>query len=270
MFFFQVLIWYAQIQLLMLIMVNRVSLIMYNPVAERRLKVGVFLIITLLNMGVMLTWIPAQLQINQGFITAVGIYHWIEKSLFTIVDAALNCLFIYLVRTKLVNPGLTRYRHLYRFNVAMVIVSISLDVTVIGMVATGYPEIFVGFRALSAMLKLHIEMTIADFIAKIIKASRMEDNTGDMNFTPDSGPPDSDVRGTWHSSRQNTTSGSRLRSENMVPIEGARVHTRPSVASAGDRRESEATQLGRDSEQHGQRKWSWVKGATQSLKSSPS
>lgn len=266
-FFFQVLIWYTQIQLLMLIMVNRVSLIMYNPIAERRLKLGVLVIITLLNMGVMLAWIPAQLQINDGFIAANRIYHWIEKSIFTIVDASLNCLFIYLVRTKLVNPGLTRYRHLYRFNVAMVIVSISLDITVIGMVATGYPEIFVGFRALSAMLKLHIEITIADFIAKILKASRMEDNTGQINYTPDSGPLDSDIRHTWQSSRQNTTSESRPRSEQMTPIEGARVHTRPSVVGPADRRESEATQSGGESEHHAQKRWSWVKGVAQSLRS---
>lgn len=124
-------------------MANRVALIMYNPVAERRLKLCILIIITLLNIGVMLAWIPAQLQINDGFIAANRLYHWIEKSIFTVVDASLNCYFIYLVRTKLVNPGLTRYRHLFRFNVAMVIVSISMDITVIGMVATGYPEMSV-------------------------------------------------------------------------------------------------------------------------------
>ena len=121
-------------------MANRVSLIMYSPVNARRLKIAVFIIITLLNIGIMVAWVPAQLQINHGFEHAIEVYHYVEKSLFLVVDGSLNLFFIYLVRTKLINPGLKKYRHLFRFNIAMVIVSISLDITVIGLVSLGYPE----------------------------------------------------------------------------------------------------------------------------------
>lgn len=124
----------------MLILVNRISLIMYNPVNERRLKIAVIIIITLLNIGLMVIWIPTKLQINKEFADAMKIFDRIEKSLFLVVDGGLNILFIYLVRTKLVATGLTQYRHLFRFNVMVVIVSISLDIAVIGLLALPYPE----------------------------------------------------------------------------------------------------------------------------------
>lgn len=119
------------------------------------------------------------------------------------------------------------------------------------------------------MLKLHIEMTIADFIAKILKASRMSNHERDINYGPSSsgGPTTSGMNDTWQSSTQPTSSGTRSRSDHATPIEGARVHTRSTVVRNEDRRVSEATQVGRDSESHAQRRWSWVKVVSQSLKS---
>ncbi|KAM0277243.1 hypothetical protein ACHAQH_005964 [Verticillium albo-atrum] len=139
-FFGEVLIWAVQIQCLMQILVNRVSLIMFNPTNAFRLKIAVLASITILNVGVMVIWVPAQLEINKTFHTANEVWHRIEKSLFLVVDAALNFYFIYLVRSALIQPGLTKYKSIYRFNLAMVAISISLDIAVIGVVTLPHPE----------------------------------------------------------------------------------------------------------------------------------
>lgn len=131
----------SQIQTLMQIMVNRISLIMYNDRKAFRLKIAVLIIITILNIGVMVIWVPAQLGINRTFETANQVWHRIEKSIFLNVDAALNVYFIHLVRSELIQPGLTKYKSLYRFNLAMVAVSVALDVAVIGVVSVPDPEV---------------------------------------------------------------------------------------------------------------------------------
>jgi hypothetical protein len=56
-----------------------------------------------------------------------------EKSIFAVIDAGLNCYFIYLVRTKLIAAGLAKYESLFRFNVMMVCMSLCLDVGVLYM-----------------------------------------------------------------------------------------------------------------------------------------
>lgn len=121
-------------------MSNRVSLIMYSPVHAYWMKVTIVAIVTLINISIAIIWIPGALQISPGFIHALQQFDRVEKSLFTVIDAFLNILFIYLVRTKLVNPGLTRYKYLFYFNIAMVVVSVSLDITVVGMVSLRHPE----------------------------------------------------------------------------------------------------------------------------------
>lgn len=113
---------------------------MYSPVHAYWLKVIVTTLVTLLNTSIAILWIPRALQISPGFIRALKQLDRVEKSLFTVIDASLNVLFIYLVRTKLVNPGLARYMNLFYFNIVMVIVSISFDVAVVAMVSLRHPS----------------------------------------------------------------------------------------------------------------------------------
>ncbi|KAH6686216.1 hypothetical protein F5X68DRAFT_232380 [Plectosphaerella plurivora] len=170
-FFFQVIIWIAQTTTLILIIVNRVSLIMYSPVHAYWLKVAVTTIVTILNVSISILWIPGALQISRGYIRALKQLDRVEKSLFTVLDASLNILFIYLVRTKLVKSGLVRYMNLFYFNIAMVIVSVSLDVAVVAMVSVRQSSLVFQFRVMSLIVKLYIEMAIAGFIARIIRSS---------------------------------------------------------------------------------------------------
>lgn len=84
------------------------------------------------NISVYCIWIPARLQITPQYVTINFYWDRMEKVIFLLVDAGLNLYFIYLVRSKLIANGLAKYMPLYRFNLFMVGVSVSLDVILIG------------------------------------------------------------------------------------------------------------------------------------------
>lgn len=84
------------------------------------------------NISVYCIWIPARLQTTPQYVTINFYWDRMEKVIFLIVDAGLNLYFIYLVRSKLIANGLAKYMPLYRFNLFMVGVSVSLDIILIG------------------------------------------------------------------------------------------------------------------------------------------
>jgi len=118
-----------QTQLLVQIIINRLALLMVNRRKASRLKWGAFAILTFINITVGTVWIPNRLQISETWIRVDAIWDRIEKVIFLLVDASLNIYFIYLVRTRLISNGLTKYNTLFKINIGMVIVSISLDVS---------------------------------------------------------------------------------------------------------------------------------------------
>jgi len=61
--------------------------------------------------------------------------------IYLIVDALLNWYFIKVVRARLVRNGLERYRPLVRFNQRLIVLSISMDALIIGMMSL--PNTFV-------------------------------------------------------------------------------------------------------------------------------
>lgn len=113
----------------MQIIVNRIALLHVSPTIVRRLKWAIFVILALINVSVFCIWIPARLQISQTYIDINNVWDRIEKGIFAVIDLALNFYFVYLVRSSLISYGLTKYVVLYRFNLVMVIVSISMDVS---------------------------------------------------------------------------------------------------------------------------------------------
>ena len=94
-----------------------------------KIRWGVFAIILLLNISVFCIWIPARLQISATWIHINEIWDRCEKVIFAVVDAVLNGYFIYLVRTRLIDNGLTKYTPLYRVNLFMIFVSLTMDVS---------------------------------------------------------------------------------------------------------------------------------------------
>lgn len=115
----------------MQILTNRISLILYNPEKARKLKIYIFLAIGVINISVFIVWIPARLQISDKWIRVNDVWDRFEKVLFIAVDGGLNYYFMWLIKSKLVANGLTKYRLVYRFNLFMVFISLSLDVSII-------------------------------------------------------------------------------------------------------------------------------------------
>lgn len=114
----------------MQIIINRIALIMYDGRRVRTLKWTVAGLVGLINLSVFVIWMPARLQISPTWMALNSVWDRIEKGLLALIDLGLNLKFIHLVHTELIRHGLTKYRDLYRFNVTMIFISISLDVCV--------------------------------------------------------------------------------------------------------------------------------------------
>lgn len=113
----------------MQILANRLCLIMYDPVKQRRLKLGLLIVIGIINVSVFIIWVPARRQVSPTWIHLNNIWDRTEKAIFAVIDLALNTYFMWLVRSKLVACGLTQYNMLYKYNIVMVSVSMTLDVS---------------------------------------------------------------------------------------------------------------------------------------------
>jgi hypothetical protein len=94
-----------------------------------QLKWAVAIFVGLINISVFIVWIPARLQISPRWVSINNWWDRVEKTLFGLCDISLNLYFMYLVRAKLIANGLTKYNKLLRFNMVMVFISMSLDVS---------------------------------------------------------------------------------------------------------------------------------------------
>ncbi|KAK6826127.1 hypothetical protein PG987_013621 [Apiospora arundinis] len=160
-FFFILIAWIFQVQCIIQIIINRIALLMRDRKIVRRMQWGCAIGLGIINVSVFCIWIPARLQISSTFV---------HKCIFCLIDVALNVYFVYLVRSRLISNGLTKYNRLFKFNLFMIVVSMSLDVILIGVMSLGQGFIYVQFHPLVYMLKLHIELNMADLIGKIVKS----------------------------------------------------------------------------------------------------
>ena len=108
---------------------------MVDKKKARLLKWVLFLLISAVNISVFCIWIPAHMGVSPTFVTLNLIWERIEKAFFLIVDLGLNLYFLYLVRYRLVANGLTKYMRLFQFNAAIVFVSTSMDVLLLGLLS---------------------------------------------------------------------------------------------------------------------------------------
>ncbi|KAI1839684.1 hypothetical protein JX266_014106 [Neoarthrinium moseri] len=164
-------LWVIQIQCICGIIINRIALLMMDKRQACNIRWVVAVILGLVNISVFIIWIPARLQISPQYIAINEIWDRIEKVIFLLVDAGLNIYFIHLVRSRLIANGLTKYMPLFRYNMFMVAVSMSLDIILIGTMSIPNGLVYVQFHPLVYILKLHIEMNIADLIVKVVKAT---------------------------------------------------------------------------------------------------
>ncbi|RYP30630.1 hypothetical protein DL768_011192 [Monosporascus sp. mg162] len=176
-FFFAVaFFWALQIQFLLQIIINRISLLIVARGRRTLIKWTVAAIITLINISVFLIWIPARLHINETYIHLNVVWDRIEKVIFALVDFCLNIYFIHLVRTKLINNGLTKYFAIYKVNLVMVAISISLDVILVGLMSLPNTLVYLQFHSVAYMIKLIIEINMAELITKVVRATNPHSN----------------------------------------------------------------------------------------------
>ncbi|KAI3573990.1 hypothetical protein IWW34DRAFT_810187 [Fusarium oxysporum f. sp. albedinis] len=134
-----------------------------------RLKVGVAVLITAVNISVYTIWIPARLQISERYIWINEWWDRVEKAIYLIVDGALNYYFIRIVQRNLVLHGLTKYRSLVKFNMCIVGFSLSMDVLIISMMSLHNTFVYMQFHPFAYIVKLKIEMSMADLISKVAR-----------------------------------------------------------------------------------------------------
>ncbi|KAF5976833.1 glutathione s-transferase [Fusarium coicis] len=174
-FFFIIVFWSMQIQFTLQIIINRISLLLGNKTNINRVKWGVAVIASLINISGFCIWVPARLQISHLYEEINIVWDRTEKAIFLIVDLGLNLYFIYLVRSRLIACGLTKYTELFHFNVVMVFISVSLDCVLMGATFLPSPVVYVQFHQLVYLLKLYIEMNVASLLGHIVKSSREQD-----------------------------------------------------------------------------------------------
>ena len=117
------------------IIINRCSILLVDKRHAWRIKVGVAILITAINISVYCIWVPARLQINETYIHVNEWWDRCEKVIYLLVDAALNIYFIHIVQQNLVKLGLHRYTNLVRFNMFIIGFSLSMDILIIAMMS---------------------------------------------------------------------------------------------------------------------------------------
>ncbi|KAF2188409.1 hypothetical protein K469DRAFT_628039 [Zopfia rhizophila CBS 207.26] len=167
-FYFTILFWWCiQVQLLLQIIINRIRVIVPDRRRSKWIMIGTAVIVTLINISVFNIWIPARLQTSERYVFINEIWDRIEKVLYLIIDAMLNWYFLKTVKANLINNGLQKYNKLLRFNQRIIILSLLMDVMIIAAMSIPNSFVYIQFHPLAYLVKLNIEMTMANLIKRI-------------------------------------------------------------------------------------------------------
>ncbi|KAK7414849.1 hypothetical protein QQX98_006364 [Neonectria punicea] len=149
----------------------RCALLIHDQKFVWKVKYGVAALITAINISVYCIWIPARLQISQSYIHINEIWDRCEKVIYLLVDAALNILFIRIVKRNLVDLGLAKYDNLVKFNMFIICFSLAMDVLIVAMMSLKNTFVYMQIHPLAYIVKLNIEMSMASLIGKIARSS---------------------------------------------------------------------------------------------------
>ncbi|KAH7302936.1 hypothetical protein B0I35DRAFT_365810 [Stachybotrys elegans] len=174
--FASVILWTLQTQLALQIIANRLGLVMANKKRAKYLKLSLLGVVGIINIAVACIWIPARLTQSKKLLHINAIWDRTEKVLYLLMDLGLNSAFLHIVRRELIARGLTKYKLLFNFNACVVVISLSMDILIIAMMSSPNPFLYAIFHPVAYSVKLIIEMTMADLIAKIVR-SRHELNS---------------------------------------------------------------------------------------------
>ncbi|OJJ59209.1 hypothetical protein ASPSYDRAFT_45639 [Aspergillus sydowii CBS 593.65] len=160
-------LWALQVQFLLQIIINRCALLLLDQKKATCLKAAVATLITAVNISVYTIWIPARLQLSEEYIWINERWDRCEKVIYLLVDGSLNFYFIHIVRSNLVSAGLIKYKTLIYFNMSIIGISLGMDVLIISMMSLQNTFVYMQFHPLAYMVKLNIELSMADLIGRI-------------------------------------------------------------------------------------------------------
>ncbi|KAH7169946.1 hypothetical protein EDB81DRAFT_150034 [Dactylonectria macrodidyma] len=176
--FFILFLWVFEVQLLMQIIVNRIAIIAEHQSTIFKLKWGTAFIITCINIAVFCIWIPAHtVPPASALIVEVNKY-WdrMSKVLILLVDAGLNWYFLHTVKKRLIEQHqLKKYEPLVGFNAKLMIVSIGMDAMLIGLMSLPNQIVYIQFHPVAYMVKLNIEMSMAQLITRLARGHADDD-----------------------------------------------------------------------------------------------
>ncbi|KAH8657287.1 hypothetical protein BGZ61DRAFT_500097 [Ilyonectria robusta] len=136
-----------RVQFLLQIIINRYAILLTDPITAYRLQVGAAVLITAVNIS----------------------WDCVEKAIYLLVDGALNFYFIRVIQQNLVANSLTKYKSLVKFNICIVGFSLSMDMLIISIMSLHNTFVYMQFHPFAYIVKLKIEMSMADLIEKIAR-----------------------------------------------------------------------------------------------------
>ncbi|KAI1498237.1 hypothetical protein F5X99DRAFT_432202 [Biscogniauxia marginata] len=147
-------------------------ILVFWPTNDPTSEWGTAIIITIINIAVFCIFIPSHLvpPVNNTYVRINEIWDRMSKFLICIVDGGLNWYFLRGVKQRLLKQhGLMKYKPLVSFTARLMVVSILMDLLLIGLMWLPNQVVFIQFHPVTYMVKLNIEMTMSSLITKLAK-----------------------------------------------------------------------------------------------------
>ncbi|MCJ1433772.1 hypothetical protein MMC27_003137 [Xylographa pallens] len=154
----------------MQIIINRITVVVEDRRFAIRVKWSVAVLITCVNIAVFCIWIPSHQDppVSQLYVDINQYWDRTSKIIICLVDASLNWYFLRTVKNRLVKyHGLKKYAPLVSFNFRLMVISICMDIMIIGLMSLPNQIVYIQFHPVAYIVKLNIEMSMADLITRI-------------------------------------------------------------------------------------------------------
>ncbi|KAF9773631.1 hypothetical protein IL306_008534, partial [Fusarium sp. DS 682] len=152
----------------------------------QRLKWGTAFAVTCINIAVFCIFIPSHMDppVSQTFVIMNKYWDRASKILICIIDAGLNWYFLRIVQERLVKESrLTKYRPLVSFNAKLMILSVGMDILLIGLMSLPNQTVFIQFHPVVYLVKLNIEMSMASLITQLARKKMTDELYPSMPYS---------------------------------------------------------------------------------------
>ncbi|KAJ4256899.1 hypothetical protein NW762_008995 [Fusarium torreyae] len=163
-----------------------ISIIAESRQTIQKLKWGTAIVVTCINIAVFCIFIPSHMDppVSQGFVTVNKYWDRTSKILICIIDAALNWYFLRIVQQRLIKESrLVKYQPLVSFNARLMIVSVAMDILLIGLMSLPNQTVFIQFHPVVYLVKLNIEMSMATLITQLARKKMTDELYPSMSYS---------------------------------------------------------------------------------------